>query len=426
MTNQKESGALISLLTGGRDRHYTLGFASALADNGQKLDFIGSDDLESEELRNSPRINVLNLRGEQSADAGLLKKVLRVLAYYVRLIRYAATTRTKIFHILWNNKIEFFDRTVLMAFYKIRGKKITLTAHNVNAGIRDGYDSFLNRLTLKFQYRLCERIFVHTNKMKAELVGEFNVPAGKIVLIPYGWNNMVPFTALTGPDARRRLGFSARDKVVLFYGHIAPYKGVEYLIEAFDKIAKEDPSVRLIIAGRPRGPEGYWTQLAASIAASGHSNRITQKIEFISEPDTEFYFKAADVLVLPYVYIFQSGVLFLAYSYGLPAIATDVGSLKEEVLVGQTGFICEPGNAMALAHCIQKYFQSDLYRNLEKRRPEIQDFVKEKHSWNQIANIIITAYSQIVREEKDPGPVSKVQKRHEDALSFDSHSGLQR
>jgi glycosyltransferase involved in cell wall biosynthesis len=425
MTSQKHFDALISVLTAGRDRHYSLGLASALADAGQKIDFIASNDLDSKEFRASPQINFLNLRGDQSTNTALPKKILRVLSYYVRLLRYAATSRAKIFHILWNNKIEMLDRTVLMTFYKLLGKKITLTAHNVNGGKRDGYDSFLNRATLRFQYRLCDRIFVHTNKMKAELIADFDVPAAKVVLIPYGWNNMVPNTALTGLQARRRLDLSPQDKVILFYGHIAPYKGVEHLLEAFDAVANEDPHLRLIVVGRPRGPKSYWTQLAVRIAASRYSDRILQKIEFISEDDTELYFKAADVLVLPYVYIFQSGVLFLSYSFGLPAIATDVGSLKEEVLEGETGFTCESGNSAALARCIQKYFQSHLYRELDARRPDIRNFVKEKHSWNQIANIIITAYSQILHKGKCPGLLSKMENDHE-TLSFDSHSGLQR
>jgi glycosyltransferase involved in cell wall biosynthesis len=425
MPNTQHFNAPVSLLTGGRDRHYTLGIAAALAESGVDLDFVGSDDLESDELRRSPRINVLNLRGEQSTSASFSKKVLRVLAYYFRLLSYAVTARTKIFHILWNNKFELFDRTVLMIFYKILGKKVTLTAHNVNAGQRDGYDSFFNRATLKFQYRLCDRIFVHTNKMKTELIADFGVPAAKVVLIAYGWNNMVPNTALTGFEARQRLGLSSQDKVILFFGHIAPYKGLEFLVEAFDSIANADPSLRLIIAGRPRGPKNYWRQIENQIAKSPHRGRILQKIEFISDVETEIYFKAADVLVLPYVYIFQSGVLFLAYSYGTPALATDVGSLKEDIIEGETGFTCEAGNSAALAQCLQKYFRSNLYRQLEVRRPEIQHFVKEKHSWNPIANIIITAYSQIMRETH-PGPVSNIEKDHENALSFDSHSGLQR
>src|SRR5580692_13138629 len=103
MTNQKHFDAPVSILTGGRDRHYALGLASALLGSGRKIEFVGSDDLESLELAQSENANVLNLRGDQSLSAGLPKRILRVLAYYVRLIRYATTTRARVFHVLWNN-----------------------------------------------------------------------------------------------------------------------------------------------------------------------------------------------------------------------------------------------------------------------------------------------------------------------------------
>ena len=93
----------------------------------------------------------LNLRGDQRTDAGPVTKASRVLAYYLRLIRYAWTARPKVFHILWNNKFETIDRTLLMLYYKLLGKKIACTVHNVNAGTRDSTDKRLNRLTLRIQ-----------------------------------------------------------------------------------------------------------------------------------------------------------------------------------------------------------------------------------------------------------------------------------
>ena len=344
MENEKKFESSVSLLTAGRDRHYSLGLASALAAAGVKFDFIASDELESEPLRQSPGVNYLNLRGDQSTNAGFLQKTSRVLIYYFRLLTYAMTSKSRVFHILWNNKFELFDRTILMVFYKLLGKKIAFTAHNINAGKRDGYDSALNRASLKFQYRLCNRIFVHTDKMKDELVSEFRVPANKIVLIPFGINNAVPATALTGDEARRQLGLHPHNKVILFFGNIAPYKGLEFLVQAFSVLSKEDPAMRLVIAGRPKGPKSYWEEIKQTISRSHLDDCVSKKIEYISDDEIEIYFKAADVLVLPYVSIFQSGVLFLAYSFGLPVIATDVGSLKQDIVEGKTGFVCEPEN----------------------------------------------------------------------------------
>src|SRR5207245_6751110 len=132
----------------------------------------------------------------------------------------------KVFHILWNNKFELFDRTLLMLYYKLLGKKIALTAHNVNAGRRDSNDSALNRLTLRIQYRLADHIFVHTEAMKSELLGSFGVAERRVSVIAFGINNSVPDTDLTPESAKQRLGIGGGDRVILFFGNIGPYKGL--------------------------------------------------------------------------------------------------------------------------------------------------------------------------------------------------------
>ena len=391
----KKAEPNISLLTAGRDRPYALGLAQALADAGARLDFIGSDEVDGPGLRQSPRIHFLNLRGEQSTDASLPRKAARVLAYYGRLLGYAVTAQPKIFHLLWNNKFELFDRTALMVFYRLLGKKIVFTAHNVNARVRDGGDSYLNRATLKFQYRLCDHIFLHTEKMKAELVADYGVPAGKATVIPFGLNSTVPDTALTPVGARQRLGISAPEKVLLFFGNIAPYKGLEYLVDAFLELAARRTDYRLVIAGRPKGAAEYWGRLAAKINASAARGRILLKIEYVPDEDTEIFFKAADVLVLPYTHIFQSGVLFLGYNFGLPAIAADVGSLKEEILEGRTGWVVPPRDTAGLARAIEQYFASDLFAHLAERRQDIRQFARERYSWATVARLTTAVYEQL-------------------------------
>src|SRR5262249_13883551 len=149
----------------------------------------------------------------------------------------------------------------------------------------------------------------------------------------------VPNTTLSSIEAKRQLGIGKDEKVLLFFGNIAPYKGLEYLIAAFDELLKEDGSYRLLIVGKPKGPESYWNEVRRSIERSKIADHIIAKIEYVPDEETELYFKAADVLILPYAHVFQSGVLFLGYSFGLPAIAADVGSMKEEIIEGKTGFV---------------------------------------------------------------------------------------
>jgi D-inositol-3-phosphate glycosyltransferase len=391
------SGIAVALLTGGGDRPYVYGLATALVARGAALDLIGSDELDFPEFRNHPAVNFLNLRGDQSPEAGLLTKVWRVLRYYLRLIGYAATARPKLFHLIWNNKFQHFDRTLLMLYYRALGKRVVFTAHNVNAGRRDAKDTRLNRWTLRMQYRLAHHIFVHTEKMKQELMQEFGVESARTTVIPFGINNAVPNTSLTRDQARQRLGLGPDEKTILFFGNITPYKGLEYLVEAFRRRQARGGDYRLIIAGRPYNCEQYWNAIREQVAEDVRSGRVLLRDEFVPDEETEIYFKAADVLVLPYRHIYQSGVLFLGHSFGLPVLAADVGSLKDEIVEGKTGFVFRPEDPADLARAIEQYFASDLYTELDSRRREIRDYANERHSWDVVGEMTMSVYAGLLR-----------------------------
>lgn len=386
-----------ALLTGGGDKPYAFGLATELISKGASLDLIGSDELDCPEFHSNHRVHFLNLRGDQNPNASFLKKMLRLTIYYIRLVLYAAGAKPKIFHILWNNKFELIDRTVLTLYYKCLGKKIVLTVHNVNTRKRDSRDSTTNRLTLQFQYRLASCIFVHTEQMKCELAEEFGVDRSQIKVIPFGINNAVPNTKLTATEARKLLNIPEDKKTILFFGNITPYKGLEFLVSAFKQISAGRDDYRLIIAGRPKNFEAYWAAIRKSLQEEIESGRVLVRAEFIPDEETEVYFKAADVLALPYRQIYQSGVLFLGYSFGLPVLAADVGSLKDEIVSGQTGFVFRSGDSDDLATTIEKYFESDLYSDLCANRQKIRDFATERHSWDLVGQATMNVYADLLQ-----------------------------
>jgi glycosyltransferase involved in cell wall biosynthesis len=385
----------VAILTAGRDRPYALGLASALISSKIPFDYIASDGVDGPELHDNSCVRVLKFR-DQREDAGWLEKVTRVLVYYWRLVRYAATAEPRVFHILWNNKFELFDRTVLMFYYRLLGKRVVLTAHNVNMGKRDLNDSWLNRASLRVQYGLSDCIFVHTEAMKRELTAEYAVPESKVIVIPFGINNTVPKTNLSATEARHRVGIGTANKAILFFGNIAPYKGLECLVAAFKELVAMDASYRLIIVGKPKGRKDYWGSIKLTIEQGGIRDKTIQVIEYVPDEATELYFKAADVLVLPYTRIFQSGVIFLGYSFGLPVIAADVGSLKEEIIEGKTGFKFKPQDSVDLTRKIEQYFASDLFANLERTRGNIKAYANERYSWDKVAAITTGVYAQLL------------------------------
>src|SRR5580704_13038478 len=390
-------GIEIGLLTGCQDRPYAFGLATALISKGVSLDIIGSDEIDSPELHTTPNLRFLNFRGSQKNHANVADKLWKLLVYYSKLMRYAVRSKPKVLHILWNNKFEYFDRTILMLYYKVLGKKVALTAHNVNQARRDSKDSVLNRATLKIQYRLCDHIFVHTQKMKGELCRDFHVAEKSVTVIRHPVNDAFPDTELTPAEAKRRLGLRDDEKAILFFGRIRPYKGIEYLLDAFRLLSTdEQANSRLIVAGEPKkGSEDYLHEIQQSVERDFNQGQVILRIQFVPDEEMEVYLKGADVLVLPYKEIFQSGVLFLAYSFGLPVVATDVGSFREEIVEGRTGFLCQPGDPAELAKAIETYFASDLYKNLKVRRQEIKDYADANHSWNAVADLTRNAYAEM-------------------------------
>ena len=316
------AAAEVALLTGGQDPSYAFGLATTLSRCGIHVHVVGNDRIDNVDFHTSDRITFVDCGGLRP-HTSFLAKLFQLTANYARLIAYVTFRSPIIVHILWNSKAEYFDRTLLTLYFKLLGKKIVLTAHNVNKAKRDSCDSALNRLTLGIQYRMADQIFVHTEKMKSELVQAFGVSPKPVVVIPFGTNIAVPDTELTATEAKLRLGIRPGERTILFFGRIVPYKGLEYLVEAFLRLVGRDANCRLIIAGEPmKGFESYMDDIRRTMADSDSADRILCRLEFIPDDETEVYFKAADVLVLPYRSIFESGLVFLAYRFGLPLIAS--------------------------------------------------------------------------------------------------------
>jgi D-inositol-3-phosphate glycosyltransferase len=388
----------VSLLTGGPDDPtYAVPLATALAGADVSVDFIGNDAMQACNSLERTRIQYLNLRGSQDPAAPMSAKICRVLRYYRNLCAYAHRTDSKLFHMLWLNKFEMFDRTILNIFYRLKHKKLILTAHNVNTRKRDGNDSAANRMTLRAMYSMLDHVFVHTDLCKEELLGEYRVPAQKVSVIPHGLNTYVPDTALSKAESRARLGLASDEKVLLFFGQIAPYKGLDILVEALKVSGSRHANPTLIIAGKAkRGSGSYWPRLKAKVEEGQCPSRIVIRDGFVQDCDVAVLFKAADALVLPYRAIYQSGPLSLAYRFGVPVIATRVGSFDRDVISGVTGVLSSPEDPGDLARAICSYFSSDLYLKADVTRERIRQIGRERYSWERIAQTIRSVYSQLL------------------------------
>jgi hypothetical protein len=219
-TADSNSEIFVALLTGGIDKHYVYGLATALGSRGAVMDLIGSDELDGAELRGIPSANFLNLRGDQRPDAKIIAKHLRISRHYAKLIRYAASSNQSFF--TSSGTAGSRRLTVRCSCFTASSwaRRLALMAHSVNKGRRDGKDTRLNRLTLWIQCHLADHVFVHTEKMKSELSGKFGVPESRVTVFPFGINNAIPQTKLSSSEARERLRIRGTEKTILFFGEI--------------------------------------------------------------------------------------------------------------------------------------------------------------------------------------------------------------
>jgi D-inositol-3-phosphate glycosyltransferase len=367
----------ISILNAGQENDYLFGLVSGLSEiRSIEIEVVDSDN-STGLFDEFPQVAFFNLRGDNLSAVSIIVKIWRIVRYYIRLLWYTARTKAEIFHIEWENSIALFDRILLPLYYKAFGKKLIFTAHNVYKEARDERANYFRWVTLKIMYRLIDRIIVHTPQMKEELCSLFGISAEKVFVIPHGINIRIPKKYMSRKDARADLGIGSSAHAVLFFGQIDEYKGTETLVKAAAQYIKEDPSAVLLIAGKPKRRSDYADKLKEQAYHEIPKKNLLMRLEFIPAEEVEKYFAAADCLVLPYKRIYQSGVIFLAYRFGLPIIAADVGSFHDDIIDGVTGFVCRPEDAEDLSAALKKFFDSDLYRQGEKTRARIIDHAEK-------------------------------------------------
>lgn len=339
-----ESAKGVVLLSHGFQPEYECGFGNGVARNGLRVTMIGSDTTLVDRL--DSRIEILNFRGSQDPKRPAWRKALNLLAYWLRYFVFLAMNRGRAVHLiglftipnLWVSLCEaWLTRLVAGAF--------VLTVHNL---MPHDKHSRLNARLSRWIYSAAKYCVVHTRRMRDELVTDYGIPQDRIVVMEHGIDRIVPCDESQRAKLRHLYGIEPQHKLVLFFGQIAPYKGLDTLLQAHDLLA-DNSEVRFLIAGRCRDPN-YRTWLREEINNRTADGRITWVDGYIPDEDVTGMFMAADALVMPYKHIDQSGVVFMAISTGLPVVATDVGSLKDYVPPG--GLIVPPESPQELANAL--------------------------------------------------------------------------
>jgi glycosyltransferase involved in cell wall biosynthesis len=234
----------------------------------------------------------------------------------------------------------------------------------------------IDRLLLRYAFAASRAFIAHSRQDRDDLARLR--PGAWVQTSPHPTYDVFAADCVPSSDeARARLGLGDR-RVLLFFGFVREYKGLDVLLEALEAL---DPTrgYHLLIVG-----EFYEDRNKYRVRLDRLQERITLVDRYVPNEEIPTYFAAADLVMIPYLSATQSGIIQMAYAFGRPVVATTVGGIPEVVADGRTGYLVPPGDARALCAAVERHFEStDRERMEEAIRRE-----SETYSWDRMVETV--------------------------------------
>jgi len=313
------------------------------------------------------------------------RRGLRFLAGSVRALVGARLGRHSLahFHVFQVGPLELFN--ILLA--KLLLFRVVITAHDVEAF--RGEWSFIK----SWVYGMADGVIAHNRVSQRELIRVLQVPEYKIHVIPHG-NYLGRVGALTAAaDARSQLLLPENATVLLFFGQIKEVKGLDLLLGALALVRQSIPEVRLLIAGKMWGKDFavYQTQ----IDRLGLASHCISHIRYIAEVEVAAFYSAADLVVLPYKRIYQSGVILMAMSYGKPVLASDLDGMTEVIEDQVTGFLFRSEDVRDLADKLVAVLADK--QAMKRVAEQGHDLMQARYGWDHVGRLTAECYRTVTQ-----------------------------
>lgn len=370
--NGELASAEVLVVSHGFQSNYECGFVNGIARNGACVVLVCSDALDCARLDSA--VEARNLRGSQDPSRSPISKALNLIRYHLSLCWLVLTEPHWQVHVIGLLHPVWWCGIVQGVWFRLASRRYVLTVHNL---LPHDAHTRLNRLLYGIAYRVPHALVVHTPAMKQELISKYGLAAQRIHLMEHGLDPLKESAATedVSPD-----GGPVK---LLFFGGLRRDKGLDVLLEALEQNV---PEFRLRIAGFC-ADSTLAKEINALIASHPRRQWIAWFEGFVPEDDVHTWFEWAHALMLPYRHIDQSGVVFQALRYGLPVIATDVGSLRN--YVDETvGLICAPDSPTALAEALQ-VFES-------RRSAYTREAIRQRalcFDWGNVTKSLARAYA---------------------------------
>lgn len=290
------------------------------------------------------------------------------------------------FHSFHVGAVEYF----LYVFARVLGMHVVITVHDVEP-LADGLS--VPALTKK-AYRGADAVMVHNEVSRRELEDRLGIRTERIAVVPHG-----DYVKWAAGDAdreagRRRLQLGDRGPILLFFGQIKGVKGLDLLLRALPEVVERFPEALLLVAGKVWKDD--FSRYRALIRSLGLEPHCRTRIEYIPDSEASDYFAAADLVVLPYRRIYQSGVLLMSMSHGRAVLAADLPGMTEIIRDDDTGYLFESGDVESLSDRIIEVLSDPERREVVARRG--YSYVRSRHDWTNIGAAIARVYSKVATD----------------------------
>ena len=318
-----------------------------------------------------------------------LLKALEIPLNHLKLLLYCWRERPDILHF----QAAYWIESLFIPLYHFIWIKILDTAHDHLHHPPYPGDLYLFR----YLYRKLDAIIVTAESLKKRMIKQFpGVAIDKVYVIRIGNIDALEGNAgISSTLARRSLSLPESTPVILFFGIIRAYKGLEVLIQAFALLIEKLPFACLIIAGEPI--ESF-RRYQKEINRLNLSDRVKLVLNYIPQSEISAYFSAADLVAVPYHDSYTSAIVPLAYSYDRPVVVSRVGGLAEYVQEGESGYSFADGDFRDLS---EKMY---LILSDKKKTDRIKEFVnryyRKNFSWQKIALATLAVYQKEVIHDR--------------------------
>lgn len=314
-----------------------------------------------------------------------LQRACRGLVYVTAWLQIVAVVRRERPDVVLLGDFEHRCDAWFIAWLARRGWVLADIWHNVVSFDRFGGAEVVRQQPWRNQMaRHFQTIFVHGET----LAQEFEAATGcRAVVIPHGNQNWIAGQAGPDPDLDRRLDLPPGRPVALLFGSLTRYKGIDVFIEALRRMP-EAQRPTAVIAGFPLA-DCPIDDLRAQAESGGLAPWIRWQVGYLPTPEIAWYFRRADVVVLPYRAASQSGVAHLALTFGKPLIVTATGSLPELIHGESNGLVVKPGDAAALAAALERITGDDGLR--QRMGIAARRLAETRHNWDDIARQVLAA-----------------------------------